>query len=227
MVSTQSALTEYRVAQSQLHVARQLACERHCIAQASNDIDAGTQSISGLKVALDAFKNFRKTLSPRDLLVCEHSIETRGEHIVAVTLPARMSPLEFVTRAGEFVRDYYGYESVWLDRAFTTWMDDPKLLAAQDEPRRIRADGCVDGTSNLIREDQDAILRKRGLSPISLADLSVAHMAYQIAHGEDLFLGKVIRTEDCGMIFNNLGLHSYHVDDWRKGDHTAMAARIG
>lgn len=225
--STPSPLAQYRAALSQLQTARVLACERHEAAQDGADPHAGAQNIRDLECALDAFKSFRRTLSPRDLLVCEYSIEPLGEHQVAVTLPAAMSPLEFLKRGDNFVREFYGYHAVWLDHDLATWIDDPCFLATHDEPRRIIADGCVDGTSDLIREDQEAVLGAKGLSPISLPDLAVAHMALQIATGEDLFLGKVIRTQETAMILNNLGLHTYHVEDWRKGDHTAMAARVG
>lgn len=225
--SNHSSIAEYHAALSDLKSVRMLACERHQAAQEAGDLAAGELNLHELRRTFDRCKEIRQQLSPRDRMIYDYSIEPQGEHIVAVTLPAHISALDFLRMGDEFVREYYGYESVWLDNGLAAWANDKGLSIASHEPRRIIADGCVDGTSNLVREDQDAVLAVKGLLPISLADLAVAHIAYQIALGEDLFLGKVIRLSDGAMILNDLGLHTYHVDDWRKGDHTAMAARIG
>jgi hypothetical protein len=225
--SNHVSIAEYHGALSDLKAAKILACDRHRVAQELGDIETGAQNLRELQLVFNRCKEIRQRLSPRDRLVSDYSIEPRGEHIVAVTLPAHTSAIQFLRMGDEFVRNHYGYEAVWLESGYASWAQDSSLLVTSNEDRRIIADACVDGTSNLIRDDQDAILKAKGLLPISIADLAVAHMAYQIALGADLFVGKVIRTADGGMIFNNLGLHTYHVDDWRRGDHTAMAARVG
>lgn len=205
---------EYREAVARLDAARSEALEERKGVEATGDANAGAQSLEKLRVAVDAFKEFRSKLSPADLFVIEYNVEVLASNRVSLVIPANVSPFDVANRAQDVCVEAFGAQA-FSDELLEVLAAEAMGRLTESYSRKIDIDGYVQGTAGRSIEQQDAILQRRGLTPPNLLELGLAHAAYTLATGEDLFQGKKVRADwlalfvtPSGLRFDTPGMYS-------------------
>ncbi len=192
---------------------------------AFRDASAGTlEEINGLlDKALGA-----NTQTRRQALIGDCKITVLGERKVSLTLPEGMSRADFLHKVQPLVREVYGRDVIPPNR-LEAWATDMEFTAKPSKYSQtvIAIDGHVAGTTHRTRAEQVLFLDKQRLQMPDLCDLAVAHAAYFLATGKDLFSGDIVRARGGALYFNSSGLHvrNCYGDDYRDR-HVAAASSL-
>lgn len=191
---------DYREAVARLGAARSEALEERKSIEVPGDEIAGAQSLEKLRVAVDEFKELRSKVSPADLFVIEYNVEVITPTRVSLVIPANVSPMDVVLRIDD-VSVEVSCIPAFSPFLMKLWGDDTMKHFSAPHPRKLDVDGFVAGTLGKDLDQQEAILRRRGLRSPSLIELGLAHAAYRFATGEDLFQGKQCMTDGGRTLF--------------------------
>ena len=96
----------------------------------------------------------------------------------------------------------YGRDAVWLNK-LKDWGKDDNFISKTTSTTKLGIDGRVEGLDAKMREEQESLLNKQ-MAPF--ADLAVAHTAFFILTGEDLFQGQIVRACGGALYFSSFGL---------------------
>lgn len=122
----------------------------------------------------------------KQAFIDKYSVQVISDHEVSVDLGAT-SRIDFMCEAQRLALQLYGLEAIWPDD-LERWATDPLFQAVPKSV--IKVDCSTAGANDLNKskpEDQER-------SNFSFEDLAVAHVAYFIATGKDLFAGKVMEA---------------------------------
>ena len=225
-LAPQVSLEDYRAAVERLDGARSEAVKRHQEAQSWADIEAGEDNIERLKLALDEFKKLRSGLTPRDLFIVEYKVTVMFDCEVSLVLPQGTSRMKLLQRAEEAAQQVYERSAVspfWLSK----WEQHEEFNARTLHAVPIAIHGRVEGTAFMERAAQTKHLASKGMEMPSLEDLAVAHAAYFLVVGEDLFRGAWIRARGGALYDATSGLSGIFIDDEDHGAGIAAAGCLG
>jgi len=133
-------------------------------------------------------------------LVSKFSIEVLGEGKIRLCLNGA-SRIEFLDAVQAVASELHGSPAVYADR-LERWRRDKDFTAATDPASIIAVDGNVSGSTTKTRKEQE----KRGWNDVDLSDLAVAHAAYFLATGKDMFSNHVVRARGGALCFDEVGL---------------------
>jgi hypothetical protein len=196
---------EYYDAVARLETAREVAIDERKAAEVSGDVRAGERSLEKLRLAVAEFRGMRSKLSATDLFVIEYGVTVVGPSRVSLVIPADVAPSDLLVRSQEVSQEAFG-RPAFRDDILTVWSSSRLATSSEAYSRRLDIDGCVDGTQGKSINQQDAILRKRGLELPNLLELGLAHVSYLFATGEDLFQGKKVRADSLALFVGPSGL---------------------
>ncbi len=174
----------------------------------------------------------REALGPnrecrRRTLRAAFQIRLLGEEKVSLTLPQGISRAEFLKMVQPVAKEVYGGNAVYPP-FLAKWVSDEEFTARPSNDVVISIDGNVEGSTNKTRREQEAFLKAKGLQMQmpTLPDLVVAHAAYFLAEGDNLFDGRMVRARVGKLYFDSRGLYecSYNYDDVRLPDVAASAS---
>jgi hypothetical protein len=161
-------------------------------------------------------------------LISKYKIEVLGESQVTLTLPKGTTRADFLTEVQAVAAELYGRNAIYPSR-LETWAKDQAFTSKKSKAETTSIDGNVKGSTDKIRSAQETFLKKQGLSMPELENLAVAHAAYFLATGKDLFAGNVVRARGGALRFNDFGVRVSDFvggggDDGRYGSVAASAA---
>lgn len=137
-------------------------------------------------------------------LMKEFRIEAVGEGQVYFTLGG-VSRIEFLRKVQEVVPELFG-RPVLLPDTLQEWEAESAFTATPaNGGREIGVDGSVADSTDKTRAEQET----KGWNNVDIADLAVAHAAYFLATGKDLFNCNVVRAREGALGFNSVGLYVY------------------
>jgi hypothetical protein len=137
--------------------------------------------------------------------------------------PKWLSRLEFLQEAQSVAKDLGRQNAVW-PKQLTTWAGENAFTQSASASTPLRIDGNVDGSTNKTREEQVKHLKPH-VMPL-LADLAIAHAAFFIATGSNLFQGNVVRALGGALNFNDNGLNVNDWNDDNRNDNIAAAVAL-
>ena len=216
---------QYRDAVARLDAARTEAIEERRAIEAAGDVEAGRGSLEKLHAAVEEFKDLRTRISPTDLFVIEYNVEVVGPTRVSLVVPAHVAPLDVINRSQDVSMEVFGGPAFSSDLV-RIWAAD--RIATHSEPysRKLEIDGFVQGTLGKSIDQQDAIMKRRGLTCPSLVELGLAHAAYLLATEEDLFQGKKVRADRLALFVMTGGVHYDSLGIYSDTTFIASAARL-
>jgi hypothetical protein len=200
----------YQAAKERLEDARDVALRGRAAVERSGDIEAGERNLAQLRAAVDEFRGLRSRMTKQDIFVAEFSIEVLSPHEVSLVLPHGVSRLDFLQRAQEISREFRGQNAIADFQLASSY----PLEVVFREPMRSRLfiaiDGCVGGTVGKDFPAKVRVLHSLGLEEAPAEDVIVAHVAFYVATGNDLFMNKEVRARSVILsFFENEGLLKY------------------
>jgi len=155
-------------------------------------------------------------------LMEKYQINVLGEGQVSLNL-AGSSRIDFLREVQALSPQLHSQNAIWPDR-LEKWAREKEFTEkSADGAPSISIDGNVRGSTNMNRREQETFLKRRDLAMPELCDLAVAHAAYFIATGKDLFGGNVVRARGGARSFHGGGLGvGYYNDGYR--DHVVSAS---
>lgn len=200
----------YQDAVERLRLAREVAVRGRQDAEMSGDARSGEQNPLQLGAALKEFRELRGRMSKQELFVAEFSIRVVSQHEVSLVLPRGVSRLEFLERAQELSREVYGQNAVADFQLASSYPQERAFCEPMTRPLLIAVDGCVRETLGKDFPAKVRVLQSLGLEEAPAEDVIVAHVAFFIATGNDLFMNKEVRARSVILsYFKNEGLLKY------------------
>ena len=138
--------------------------------------------------------------SRKAALIKEFGIEVVGEGKVWLTL-GETSRIDFLRKVQEVATELHGRPAIYSSR-LESWATEAAFTAKPKKGEEIGVDGNVANSTRNTRAEQDA----EGWNNVDLSDLAVAHAAYFLATGKDLFAGNVVRARGGALYFHERGL---------------------
>jgi len=162
------------------------------------------------------------TLQARKMALMEvFKIEVLGEGKVALSLQGA-SRIGFLHRVQSLALELYGHPAISSDYLLR-WNNSPEFQERSSEGLRIAIDGNVKNSTHLSRAEQEA----QGWNNVDLKDLVVAHAAYFLATGQDLFGGNNVRARKGEYYLGNRGELAFRNDGVRvESSHNAGYANV-
>lgn len=175
----------YQDALEGLRLFRDRASEAFTEAQASNDLAQGQAIVAELGDRLDALKNLRTRLTLRERFIADFNVQAPEEGTVSLVIPKGVSRLELVDRA---IASHQTPDSpIVYPPVLRKWRGEPQFMTPVDKAEAIAIKGHIQGTQGKSTRAQEEIITCKGYVMVNPEDLAVAHIAYYVATGENLF----------------------------------------
>ncbi len=155
-------------------------------------------------------------LSLQERFVSKYSVEKINDHQVRFIIPKGISRIDLLEEAQGIPRGLYGQDAVSPDR-LKKWQKEDNFISKTTSTTKLWIDGRVEGLDAKTRKEQESVIG--AMAP--LADLAVAHTAFFILTGEDLFQGQSVRACGGSPYFFSFGLD---VHDDTGGDKGGVSA---
>ena len=197
-------IAEYKEAQTKLSELMKNAITGYAAAQQVGDLDAAKAWSETLVLPIASLKEQFLQLSPRDQFVSKYSVEKINAHQVRLVLPQGTSRIELINEAQGIGPGLYWREAVYHYQ-LKKWQKEDDFTSKTTSKTKLGIDGRVKGLDAKSREEQERLLGK--MAP--LADLAVAHAAFFILTGKDLFQSQWVRACGGALRFNSYGLAVY------------------
>lgn len=204
---------------------------------AASDIRALASGADRVQVALDALRGANLSTSQiadlkalasryaapslesrRDALLKDYGIEVLGEGKVRLTLDGT-SRIEFLREVKRVALELHGRPAVNAP-CLEQWSGEQAFT--EKISKGIAVDGNVADSTRMTRAEQ----RRKGWNNADLPDLAVAHAAYFLATGKDLFGGNIVRARGGALFFHASGLGVNDSDDDGRYDNVAACAAL-
>ena len=158
--------------------------------------------------------------SRKAALIKEFGIEVVGEGKVWLTL-GETSRIDFLRKVQEVATELHGRPAIYSPD-LESWATEAAFTAKPKNGEEIGVDGNVANSTGKTRAEQDA----KGWNNVDLSDLAVAHAAYFLATGKDLFAGIVVRARGGALYFHVHGLDVCDYRDSVRSTHVAASAAL-
>lgn len=189
-------LVDYKSAEERLLRVRDEAAAGVKAAQERGDVDTGNEWISKLQKEFDAFKAFREGL-PREVRLSIHadrileSFSVDEDNFVNLVIPADVSDKDAMHALNGRFRDMFPdkYRAAICESYIDPILDSGGEGGRRARgPRVIKLIGVVPGTASMTRDEQQKVLKQKGLTFSHPIEQSLAAAAYACrCNGEDLF----------------------------------------
>ena len=161
------------------------------------------ETLEILVLHMESLKEQFLQLSPRDQFVSKYSVEKINDHQVRFIIPKGTSRIDLLNEAQGIARELYGQDAVDPSQ-LEDWQKDDDFRSKTTSTTKLWIDGRVKELDAKSREEQERVLKEQ-MAP--LADLAVAHTAFFILTGKDLFQGQWVRACGGALRFNSDGLY--------------------
>ena len=203
-------IAEYKEAQTKLSELMANAVTGFAAAQKVGDFAAAKAWSETLVLPIKSLKEQFLQLSPRDQFVSKYSVEKINDHQVRFVLPKGVSRIDLLNEAQGIARELYGQDAVYPSQ-LEDWQKEDDFRTKTTSKTKLGIDGRVEELDAKTRKEQESVLKEQ-MAP--LADLAVAHTAFFILTGKDLFHGQVVRACGGALFFDSDGLDvSFFNDD--------------
>ena len=201
-ITKKLTIAEYKEAQTKLSELMKNAVTGFAAAQKVGDFAAAKAWSETLVVPIASLKEQFEQLSLQERFVSKYSVEKINDHQVRFVLPKGTSRIDLLNEAQEIARGLYGQDAVDPDR-LKNWQKKDDFRSKTTSTTKLGIDGRVEGLDAKSRKEQERVLKEQ-MAP--LADLAVAHTAFFILTGKDLFQGQVVRACGGALYFDSYGL---------------------
>ena len=206
-ITKKLTIAEYKEAQTNLSELMANAVTGFAAAQQVGDLVAAKAWSETLVVPIASLKEQFEQLSLQERFVYKYSVKKINDHQVRLVLPKGTSRIDLLNEAQEIARELYGRDAVYPDH-LKDWQKEDNFRSKTTSTTKLGIDGRVEGLDAKSRKEQESDLKEQ-MAP--LADLAVAHTAFFILTGKDLFQGQYVRA--CGgalsFISDGLGVACY------------------
>ena len=203
-------IAEYKEAQTKLSELMAKAVTGFAAAQQVGDLVAAKAWSETLVLPIASLKGQFEQLSLQERFVYKYSVEKINDHQVRLVLPKGVSRIDLLNEAQGIARELYGRDAVYPDH-LKDWQKEDDFRTKTTSKTKLWIDGRVEGLDGKTRKQQERLIKKQwGETQMApLADLAVAHAAFYILTGENLFQGQVVRACDGMLYFSGDGLGDY------------------
>ena len=215
-------IAEYKEAQTKLSELMAKAVTGFAAAQQVGDLDKAKAWSETLVVPIASLKEQFLQLSPRDQFVSKYSVEKINDHQVRFVLPKGTSRIDLLNEAQGIARGLYGRDAVWPDQ-LKKWQKEDNFRSKTTSTTKLGIDGRVEELDAKTRKEQERVLKEQ-MAP--LADLAVAHTAFFILTGKDLFQGQVVRACGGALGFYSSGLVVNYCSDGSSDDDVSASRSL-
>ena len=217
-------IAEYKEAQTKLSELMANAVTGFAAAQKVGDFAAAKAWSETLVLPIKSLKEQFLQLSPRDQFVSKYSVEEINDHQVRFVLPKGVSRIDLLNEAQGIARELYGQDAVYPSQ-LEDWQKEDDFRTKTTSTTKLWIDGRVKELDAKTRQEQERLLKKQGgIAP--LADLAVAHTAFFILTGEDLFQGQFVRACGGALYFFSFGLVVSNYYDVRSFDDVSASRSL-
>ena len=214
-------IAEYKEAQTKLSELMANAVTGFAAAQQVGDFAAAKAWSETLVLPIKSLKEQFLQLSPRDQFVSKYSVEEINDHQVRFVLPKGVSRIDLLNEAQGIARELYGQDAVFSHQ-LEKWQKDEDFTSKTTSTTKLWIDGRVKELDAKTRKEQESDLKEQ-MAP--LADLAVAHTAFFILTGKDLFQGQFVRACGGALDFFSRGLGVSRYCDDRSDSGVVSASR--
>lgn len=159
----------------------------------SAKLTAALRALQGLPTSAES-QGFNST-EVRDSVLAKYSISVLSDSQVRLVIPAGVTRAQFLWEVQAVAKQLHGCDPI-SNEEFKRWMQDSRFIQQQSQETVVCVDGSVSGSGMKTRAEQDKFLAAKGLVMAELADLVVAHAAFYLATGKDIFKGNTVRARD-------------------------------
>ena len=201
-------IAEYKEAQTNLSELMANAVTGFAAAQKAGDLVAAKAWSETLVVPIASLKEQFEQLSLQERFVYKYSVKKINDHQVRLVLPKGTSRIDLLNEAQGIARELYGQDAVRPDH-LKNWQKEDDFRTKTTSTTKLWIDGRVKGLDAKSRKEQESVLKEQ-MAP--LADLAVAHTAFFILTGKNLFQGQAVRACGGALFFSGFGLdvHFYY-----------------
>ena len=208
-------IAEYKEAQTKLSELMKNAVTGFAAAQKVGDFAAAKAWSETLVLPIASLKEQFEQLSLQERFVSKYSVEKINDHQVRFVLPKGTSRIDLLNEAQGIARGLYGQDAVYPSQLEDCQKEDD-FSTKTTSKTKLGIDGRVEELDAKTRKEQERLIEKQwGETQMApLADLAVAHTAFFILTGKDLFHGQVVRACGGALFFDSDGLDvSFFNDD--------------
>ena len=216
-------IAEYKEAQTNLSELMANAVTGFAAAQQAGDLDKAKAWSETLVLPIASLKEQFEQLSLQERFVSKYSVEKINDHQVRFIIPKGTSRIDLLNEAQGIARELYGRDAVYPSQ-LKNWQKEDDFRSKTTSTTKLGIDGRVNGLDAKTRKEQERLIEKQwGETQMApLADLAVAHTAFFILTGEDLFQRQAVRACGGALNFCSVGLGvDYYYDD---GSSSAVSA---
>ena len=195
-------IAEYKEAQTNLSELMAKAVTGFAAAQKVGDLVAAKAWSETLVVPIASLKEQFEQLSLEERFVSKYSVEKINDHQVRFIIPKGTSRIDLLNEAQGIARELYGRDAVDPSH-LKNWQKEDDFRTKTTSTTKLGIDGRVKGLDAKSRKEQESVLKEQ-MAP--LADLAVAHTAFFILTGKNLFQGQAVRACGGALLFNSVGL---------------------
>lgn len=160
------------------------------------------QSPSFMRLAFTAARGKMKaSRSIAEVFLRVHRIRQSGEHAVSVALPPGTSRARFLTDVQVLANILYKRNHAYPER-LVKWAKEPAFTAVSEVSVEIKVEARIAQSASKTREAQVSC----GWNDVGIEDLAVAHGAYFVLTGKDMFAGAIVRAANGALAFSKSGL---------------------
>jgi len=207
-ITKKLTIAEYKEAQTKLSELMANAVTGFAAAQQAGDLDKAKAWSETLVLPIRSLKEQFEQLSLQERFVYKYSVEKINDHQVRFIIPKGVSRIDLLNEAQGIVRELYGRDAVYPDQ-LKKWLKEDDFRSKTTSTTKLWIDGRVEGLDGKTRKEQESVIG--AMAP--LADLAVAHTAFFILTGKDLFQGKCVRACGGALGFDSNGLGVSHCYD--------------
>ena len=207
-------IAEYKEAQTKLNELMANAVTGFAAAQQVGDLDKAKAWSETLVLPIRSLKEQFEQLSLQERFVSKYSVEKINDHQVRFVLPKGTSRIDLLNEAQGIARGLYGQDAVYPSQ-LEDWQKEDDFRTKTTSKTKLGIDGRVEGLDGKTRKQQERLIEKQwGETQMApLADLAVAHTAFFILTGKDLFQGQFVRACGGALHFYGDGLDVDDDDD--------------
>lgn len=183
------------------------------------------EALSELSLRTKAFEDLRARLTPLDLFIAKYCVMALDEHTVSLVIPKGMSRIEMLQESQSISvalheanpDRYMAAQAIW-PILVEKWESECSFTEVIQKSLPLKIDGNVKDSTNMTRAEQE----DKGWNNTALQDLAMAHAAFYLLTGKDLFQGNAVRSAGGALDFisNGLIVHLY-IDGHCRNDVSA------
>ena len=222
-------LKAYRAAAAELHEFSFAVEKRLEQAGESGNLVEAKEALSQLTLQTKAFEELRARLTPLDLFIAKYGVMAHDEHTVSLVIPKGVSRIDILKEAQsisialhEANPERYRADQALSPYRLEKWVSESSFTEVSKNSLPLKIDGNVNGSTNMTRAEQEA----KGWNNVALQDLAVAHSAFYLLTGKDLFEGNAVRAAGGALHFAGFGLDVNNYSDDSRYDNVSASRSL-